>query len=159
MSYRKENAATNDLFTRAYDSVQDTIEFKKEWSNGAIGYDYAVYGEHAPRIPAGKMIKSSSPNGRRLLFIGTRVGNLVIYDRFSEQGKGEKGYATAVFMRNTVSVIENLGLFHDVAIDEYEMAIAVGDGQRDHLGVNLENLWSAMRKASTPAPVPEIMAK
>lgn len=159
MSYRKNNAATNELFTQAYEKTTDAIEFKREWSNGAVGYDYAVYGDHAPRIPAGKMVKSASPNGRRLLFIGTRVGNLVIYDRFAKQGKGEEGYEIAVFMRNTVSVIENLGFFHDIAFDEYEMGIAVGDGQRDHLGINLENLWSAMRKASTPAQVPEIMAK
>lgn len=138
----------NDVFSRAFNSCTKEIPFKKDWSNGTGYFDFAVYGEHAPKLANGELVRSISPGGRRLLIVGTRLGNLVVFDRFAEQAAGQKGDHNAVFVRNTTSIINEGGWFSESALDDYEMEIAVGAGDQINLGKRLEMLWSAFRKSA-----------
>ena len=68
----------NDLFT----AIQDVIPYDRGWSNGVGFHSHAVSGPAAPKLSAGQMVKSISPGGRRMVFLGTSDGNVVIYDRY-----------------------------------------------------------------------------
>lgn len=138
----------NVVFTEAFNKCTKEIPFVKEWSNGTGLFDYAVYGDRAPKLGNGELVKSVSPGGRRILFVGTRLGNLVVFDRFAEQAPGQKAAGKAVFVRNTTSVINEGGWFSEIALDDYEMELAVGSDDKVNLGKRMDMLWSAFRKAA-----------
>lgn len=146
MSYNERGRWVNEVFSRAYENADGELPFKIEWSNGAGAYDFAVHGQHAPKIPTGKTFRSITAGGRRLLFVGTRLGNLIVYDQFAQQRPGEEGYNKAVFCFNSVSLIEKGGWFHANSLDEFEMSVAVGDNERPNLGATLDQVWSAMKR-------------
>lgn len=138
----------NEVFTAVFNSPVKQIEFQKDWSNGTGYFDFAVYGENAPKLANGELVKCVTPGGRRVLMVGTRLGNLVVFDRFAEQAPGKKGASKAVFVRNTTSVINEGGWFSESKLDSFEMEIAVGGGDQVNLGQRIEMLWSALRKAA-----------
>lgn len=137
---------TNDVFTEAYNLIDKELPFSKDWSNGHGLFDFAVYGEHAPVIPNGKAVKSVTPGGRRLIVIGTRLGNFAVYDRFVNQRPKEKNYNKGVFVFNCCSALSIGGWFSHKYLDWYDMEIAVGslETNEGNIGWRIEQLFSAM---------------
>ena len=131
------------VFSAAFDRVTMEIPFKREWSNGTGLYDYAVYGEHAPSIPLGSILKSTTPGGRRLFLIGTRLGNVVIFERNAATRSTPPTYCY-----QSTSNFTQGGWFSDMVLDEYEMEIAVGTTTEPHIGRRIEILYSAMKKTA-----------
>lgn len=74
-------SAASNLFDEIVKTVTRTIPFEAEWSNGVGGFDYVVYGEHAPHVKPGTVVKSVAPSGRKILIIGTAIGNIAVYER------------------------------------------------------------------------------
>lgn len=138
----------NKTFTRAFEGCQKEIPFDSKWSNGSGDFDYAVYGEHAPRLTNGEMVRSKTSGGRRVLLVGTRLGNLVVYDRFADQAPGGKGANKAMFTLSCTSAMNTGGWFSDIVLDEYEMCLAVGDETMENMGRRLETLHVALRRAT-----------
>lgn len=138
----------NELFTNAFNKITKTIPFKREWSNQTGQFDFAVYGEYAPVIGNGQAVKSLTPSGRRLIIIGTRLGLLVVYDRYANQQPGGDKASKAIFARNTTSAVEGGGWFHQPIFDDIEMAVAVGDESGENLGRRIEQLHSALKKSA-----------
>lgn len=73
------------IFNNAYDKAP-VIEFNEEWNNGTGYYDFAVYGEAAPMLAVGEVVAALSPmpDNRKLLMIGTPVGNVVVFQRYTD---------------------------------------------------------------------------
>jgi hypothetical protein len=138
----------NDVFTAAYNKCETIIPFDIKWSNGCGYFDFAVYGENAPKLGNGEVVKSFTPGKRRILIIGTRLGNVCIFDRHSEQQLNEKNYNTGTFVYNANEKFKMCGWYSGNFIDEYEMSILVGDENIGNAGWRLEQLFSAMRKAA-----------
>lgn len=57
------------------------VPFNPLWANGTGYYDYAVKGEHMVHIPVGEMKTCVSDNGRKMIFIGTPLGPVVVFQR------------------------------------------------------------------------------
>lgn len=139
----------NKVFTAAFESCKKELPFQREWSNGTGYFDFAVTGDHAPKLGYGEIVKSTSPGGRRVLMIGTRLGNVVVFDRFAEQAPGQKGAHKAVFVRNTTKAIEHGGWFAEPALDDYEVTLVFGEeGYPRNLSDTIEELWKALQEAS-----------
>lgn len=66
------------------------IEFNQNWANSTGYYDNAVSGEHAPKLEIGQVVKATSPmpNNRRILIVGTPLGNFVAFERYSGGDNG-----------------------------------------------------------------------
>ena len=141
----------NQLFTAAWEKTEQTLEFNPAWADKLGHYDYAVYGEHAPKLANGTMVRSSTRGGRRMLIIGTRLGNMIVYDRFTKQARGEKDADKAVFYYNVPSAIAVGAWFGPTYLDEHDMAIAVGDQYESHIGWRVNQLWSAFKDTLTEA--------
>lgn len=141
----------NIVFTEAYEKCKITLPFNKNWSNKTGMFDMAVYGEHAPKLSYGEMARSVTDGGRRIIILGTRLGNLVVFDRFSKQAEGEKGADTAVFYYDCSSSIRTGGWFSRNHLDAFEMGVAVGDSEErpgdGNLGWRLEQLFSALKNS------------
>lgn len=143
----------NQVFTQAFNHA-DPVPFNKDWSNGSGMFDFAVYGEHAPKLGHGQIVASVTPGGRRIVIVGTRLGNIAVFDRYNEQQSGQAKSSDAVFARNTTTAIEQGGWFSASIMDAYEMEIALGDpteaepDKKWNLGERLEQLFSGLKKAS-----------
>lgn len=70
-------------FEEMYNSPINEIPFNESWHNGTGYYDFATKVD----VPIGVVMKSYDPTTkRRLLFIGTRLGTVVVFERY-EGGK------------------------------------------------------------------------
>lgn len=66
-------------------SKTKAVPFNPKWSNGTGYFDYAVLGKEAPLLEAGDTVCSEDPKGRKIIIIGTLLGNAVIFQRYSNR--------------------------------------------------------------------------
>ena len=111
----------NKIFSDCYDVATREIQFNPDWSNGTGYYDNAVRGVYAPRLEIGEIAKSFSggENRRRILFIGTRFGNVVVFDRYTD-AEGE------VFVQNTPDEVRKLEIIGTSRLGEADMNTITG---------------------------------
>ena len=64
------------------EKIETRVDFNSGWDNGTDYYNGAVDGPDAPVLAPGEMAKSSSIRGRNIILIGTRFGNVVIFQRY-----------------------------------------------------------------------------
>ncbi len=137
----------NKVFTAAYDKCSVELPFQKEWSNGKGYFSPAVESQCKPVLNNGEVVKSITPGGRRMLIIGTRLGNICVYDRFTDQKLNEKNSCVAVFAFDCTTTFYK----HDKeldwtfnwasteAIDDRKMISLVGtDETTVNIGLRLE---------------------
>ena len=78
--------AQGRIFQRTFNTAEvKEIPFNEGWCNGTGYFDKAVKGQEAPVLTIGEMVRSRDGFGRRLIIIGTRFGNVVVFDRFTDQ--------------------------------------------------------------------------
>lgn len=139
----RNETEVNEVFTKAYTATVKELAFNKEWSDGAGMFDHGVYGEHAPKLANGEIVKSITPGKRRILFVGTRLGNLVVFDRTMPNIGGGN---TASFAYNTTAALVNGGWFSGPRLDAYEMELAVGGEAAGNLGWRIEQIVKLANK-------------
>lgn len=70
-------------FTRAFKHVEKEVAFSPAWIRGHNGYwNGAVMGLMAPSLAVGEVVKTMDDFGRRAIFIGSKKGNIVLFDRY-----------------------------------------------------------------------------
>lgn len=136
--------ASKAIFDKAYEKANIELAFKGEWSNGTGMYDYVVYGAHAPVVPIGQMARSSTPGGRKLIIIGSRLGNIVVFERHVVAKKKVMNVTYAV--QATSNVMQG-GWFSHLVLDDYEMSLAVGEEDGYNIGRRIDALWTSMKRA------------
>lgn len=91
------NTPTNTItFDAAFDSIQTELQYNPAWANGTGYYDNAVSGDDKVVVPAGEFAKSQAPmpNGRKLIFVGTVFGTIVVFARYTGAEGGMYVYNT-----------------------------------------------------------------
>lgn len=58
------------------------IPFNPEWSEFGGYFAGAVYDAAAPVLTVGQLVSSVAPDGRKLLLLGTELGNVVVFQRY-----------------------------------------------------------------------------
>lgn len=73
-------------FNVAYDNVPE-ITFNPKWNNGTGYFDGAVDYDDAPVLAVGEVVRSVTPepNNRKILIVGTPVGNVVAFQRYTNR--------------------------------------------------------------------------
>lgn len=76
---------TRRLFERAFDSTENTLEYNPGWTTTAeyLGRAVDAAGPYAISMKPGAQAKSTTPDGRRILFYGTHIGTLAVFERFT----------------------------------------------------------------------------
>lgn len=101
-------------------NASEKIEFNPDWANGIDGLANAVNGNNAPAIPAGEVRASIDRSGRKILLIGTRFGNVLIFMRYSDEGcqtiTNNVPDQIVRFMADQMESSENLCAAEDVAM-------------------------------------------
>lgn len=68
------------LFQDLYNSTSEEIPYSDDWANGTGYLDYAF---DCVNLAPGQTAKSVCPNGRKILFLGTRLKPCVVFQRYS----------------------------------------------------------------------------
>lgn len=72
----------NTTFNNAA-ATATVIPFNPLWANATGYYDFAVKGTNAPILAAGEVVQSESMNNRKIVLVGTKHGNAVFFQRYS----------------------------------------------------------------------------
>ena len=129
--------ANGKIFTEAFLSEEvPEISYNPSWANQTGYLDYAVEGDNAPVLVAGQMVKAIDPRGRRIIVIGTRKGNVVVFDRYS--GQAEMG--TWVTNAPRTPIFQTL--LSGSAVGEAEMVTLVGSwgNIQQNIGYTIEEI-------------------
>ena len=76
-----------DKFLEAIKDFKE-IPFNPKWANGTGYLDFAVKGPEAPKLQNGEVVRSKDNKDRNIGIVGTRVGNVVVFERFSNGQNG-----------------------------------------------------------------------
>jgi hypothetical protein len=86
-----------ELFTATYEVTTNILEFDERWNNGT-GYFDALTDHSMIKLEDGEIARfhTGVTNNRRGLVVGTPLGNVVVFDRFSNQ-VGKDTHVTFTF--------------------------------------------------------------
>lgn len=139
--------AADSVFSRVFDDSQvASIDFNPSWANGTGYFNSATRGKHAPSLTPGQMVKATDNNGRRIILIGTRFGNVVVFDRYAK-ASGEQ-----VFVTNAPSSVTVKSLIERGAVSEEGMFTLLGcPGTTDNIGETIEAIAAEMEEFTVAA--------
>ncbi len=128
-------------FNEVFDGPNNgSVGFDQSWVYGSR-FENAVDGEHAPFIPSGMVFTSVDNQNRKLLIIGSPVGNIIVFELYSpiEGGKNE-GLQYSVDLPKKINDI--LGP-HNILIDAEILFRILGSekGAKDNIVNKLSTLF------------------
>ena len=94
------------LFTDTLANILTELTFSAAWTNNTGYLDNAVSGDTAPTLEEGQVAKSIDPHNRRIIFIGVKGGNVVIFDRYKRE-VGDSGANTELVAQYPTNKIIN----------------------------------------------------
>jgi hypothetical protein len=139
----------NMLFGQIFNSVATEIDFIPAWADDEGLFRPAVEGEYAlkfsptPRDDQGhltvaEMVCCRDEGGRRLVFVGTRLGPIVVFDRF--QG------APGVYWYSATDAFEKTGMLpheHKLDVDVLYKILGNGGAGSQNIGHLVEAIYDA----------------
>lgn len=134
MSAEKELAQIK--FNEVYANCELQVVYNPEWCDKQGRLSDVPDGAYRVELPEGQIASSICPNGRRILFVGTRFKTVAIWqDSAAENGVFDFVYSKEIFDINIP------GMFG--AVDEV-MYILLGDKglERLNIGEWLENMYA-----------------
>ena len=69
-------------FQAMFEKIQTVIPFNAEWNNGT-GYFNDIVSQDTVKLENGQMAKSTDTSNRKIVMVGTRFGNVVLFERYS----------------------------------------------------------------------------
>lgn len=78
------NYGNSSIFNNWYNSIKDEIPCHLSWL-AEDHFIHACEGLYAPSLAHNQAVTSLDPHGRRLVILGTLLGNIVVYDKHPRQ--------------------------------------------------------------------------
>lgn len=126
-------------FNAAFAQITKEIPFNKDWSNGTGYFDNAVSGPAAPQLTIAEIVKSAAPAGRKIIIVGTRLGNVVVFERYDDD--------KSVIVANYGSAIGQLHNIKSGALDIDSVCNIVGEFSiKENIGTMIEQIYDACKK-------------
>ena len=129
---------TVQLFNEVFSKVTTEVEYDAAWENGTGYLNYAVCGRSAPILSEGMIAKTVDPAGRKILIVGTRLGNVVLFERYVNLSAEDM-----VYVVNAPSELKDFICSGRVYYET--MAMLLGSGynpNKDNIGKKLSKLFS-----------------
>ncbi len=129
------------LFDKVYNNARQ-IEFNRNWSDGIGHYDFAIQGEHAPKVGNGKVVATKTPGGKRVIIVGTRLGNVIVYEDRVWDNQTAYGVSRNSAINSTMLVTESATCFE-------EMLMIIGDGEIcvRNIGERIEDIYTLCKRS------------
>lgn len=113
-----------------------SIPFNPKWANGTGYLNFAVDGDYAPKLNNGQIVKTIDDHGRLIGIVGTPLGNVVCFERFSDK-------ANNVVVTNMSVTIETMMDFTEGSKSVKDVQSIIGNGPwNDNIGFRLEQLFN-----------------
>jgi hypothetical protein len=145
-----------ELFTATYEATTNVVEFDERWNNGT-GYFDALTDRSMIKLEDGEIARfhTGETNNRRGLVVGTPLGNVVVFDRFSHQ-VGKDTHVTFVF--NAPDQLSDLKVVPEpTALMRDGMELILGDLRwpmlYKNVGVRLKELKELFQKAESMSDI------
>lgn len=74
----KHNPTAIALFHVVF-AAATSIDYNQQWESKGNYFDFAIHGENAPLLNTGELFRSEDKAGRKMLFLGTELGNVVLW--------------------------------------------------------------------------------
>lgn len=132
------------IFEEAFKNATP-VSFNPKWSNGTGYFDHATYGETAPKLGNGRVLSAVTPGGRKILIIGTRLGNVVVFSRYDDW----EMFEDPVFVSNVPTCIKHAFNITDGRISRDGMVLLLGDSTTRNIGHRIEDIYSLCKKTET----------
>ena len=121
------------MFIDQFNKINTEIEFKPSFNNGTGYFDPAV---ELVKLNPGEEAKTTCPEtGRKIIFIGTRLGTIVVFQRYSNPTK------VIAYNAQTSSILK--ALLGDSALTENRVCSLIG---RFGLNWDIENIFKEAEK-------------
>lgn len=140
----------NEIFSAHFNKIARELPFDSAWNNGT-GYFDALVEAPIPDLEVGEMAKShtGATNRRRIIIMKTVLGNVVVFDRYTDNATLEY----PVFTQNSPRALERAQLVKSGQINGEQMEALLGDADypdcTPSLARRLISLQAAFNKAST----------
>lgn len=136
-------AASN--FNELFEIIQNEIPFNPEWNNGIGYYDGACKGADKVILAPGEMGKCTSPmpNNRKMIFVGTPIGPVVVFERFTN---GDNG----VFVHNAAHHYISQLVHHQSPLSAYDISSFLGqawDKGDSNIGYRIDRILKLVTKS------------
>jgi hypothetical protein len=77
------NESQKYFLSRFNDAGIKTIPFNSNWVAGTSHFDCSVNGEDLLKLRPSEMVKCISNDRRKMIFVGTQLGPIVVYERYA----------------------------------------------------------------------------
>ena len=130
-------------FQAMFEKLQTTIPFNTEWENGTGYFNDLVFCDTV-KLENGQMAKSMDGCNRKIVVVGTRFGNVVLFERYS-------GRSNEVITSNVPPEITDLFLNSSLGSKTSEEVIELLLGQTyssipKNIGIKIEEMFSAWER-------------
>lgn len=75
--------AATAVFAAQYSAMKE-VPFNPKWAFGGGYFDGAAMGDEAPLLKAGETVRSQCTKGRKIIIVGTPLGNIVAFQRYTD---------------------------------------------------------------------------
>lgn len=133
MSYDNQRPRMYVLFEHAFSRAERQIPYDPKWEKPPGKYEGAVAGPYAPSVQVGRTLASIDERGLKYLFVGTRFGNVLVYEPFPNNDTD-----AVVYRIQLPSQVQRMQWFHGYQLSEELMLLAVGHDRTPNVGVKLE---------------------
>lgn len=120
------------------------IEHDPEWENDEGNYVHAVYGMFAPTLSAGEMRKSISPNNRKIILVGTRYGNVVMFQRYSNGVNNKWNIVMPNLVRLFIAIPDDMSYADDIMFERIIGFSIRSQVEFDNIGKVIEEYHSKL---------------
>ena len=132
-------------FDKKFNSIEKVIPFNASFNNGTDYYNGAVEGLDAPVLAVGEFAKcvSPMPNNRRMIFVGTPVGSVVVFERYTDGASG-------VHVTNQSRDLERTNLIVNGKVSDEQMTFILGGEYsfEKNIGEFLQNIKNVFNNTS-----------
>ena len=130
------------VFEGRFSKIDTVLPFNPNWSNGTGYYSNATQGPNCVQLPPGVCVKCTDLSGRKMIFVGTRFGTIVVFQRYSNRDN--------VVVHNAPHELKRLALWDssgNMAVET--LIVLVGDPDNrlsNNIGSMLEALFALDEK-------------
>lgn len=139
--------APGKIFSNTYDKISKVIEYNPSWENNSESSSFISFNSSVDLITLvpGELAKSISSSGHRLIFIGTRFGTIVVFDKYKNQSDN------GVYMSNTPNYFTLTKLVPKGPISESDMIFLFGSWYniKENIGWAIERMYEDMLRDSS----------
>ena len=126
-----------------FEKIQKTLPFNAEWENGTGYFNNAVFSQDIALAP-GEMAKSIDTSNRKIVLIGTRFGNVVLFERYFG---GKNDVITSNVPPEVTDLFLNSSLGSKTSEEVIELLLGQSFSSNPiNIGLKIEEMFSAWER-------------